>query len=81
MQYAEMLRHSLWAAKTHASQLVEHAYQVSSFLWNDNDVTKIKASRETVKFLINLSLFTRGISNIRIVALWTPPEGTPYGAY
>jgi hypothetical protein len=47
-QYAEMLRHSLlrfhsgqaWAARANASQLVEHAYRVSSLLWDDSEVTE-----------------------------------------
>jgi Ca-activated chloride channel family protein len=39
-QYAEMLRRSPWAAETYASQLVEHAYRVSSLLWDDSEVTE-----------------------------------------
>jgi len=39
-QYAERLRHSPWAADTYASQLVEHAYRVSSLLWDDTEVTE-----------------------------------------
>jgi Ca-activated chloride channel family protein len=39
-QYAEMLRHSPWAAETYASQLVEHAYRISSLLWDDTEVTE-----------------------------------------
>ena len=40
MQYAEMLRHSPWAAGTYGSQLVEHAYRISSILWDDTEVTE-----------------------------------------
>ena len=39
-QYAERLRHSPWATETFASQLVEHAYRVSSLLWDDTEVTE-----------------------------------------
>jgi Ca-activated chloride channel family protein len=39
-QYAEMLRHSPWAAGTSASQLVEHAYRLSSVLWDDPEVVE-----------------------------------------
>ena len=39
-QYAEMLRHSPWAAETYGSQLVEHAYRISSILWEDTEVTE-----------------------------------------
>jgi Ca-activated chloride channel family protein len=39
-QYAEMLRHSPWAVGSSASQLVEHAYRISSLLWDDTDVTE-----------------------------------------
>jgi len=39
-QYAEMLRHSPWAAGASASQLVEHAYRLSSILWEDTEVTE-----------------------------------------
>ncbi|MFN2265856.1 MAG: hypothetical protein ACK2UM_16470, partial [Anaerolineales bacterium] len=39
-QYAELLRHSPWAAGTYASQLVEHAYRISSLLWDDTEVTE-----------------------------------------
>jgi len=39
-QYAEMLRRSPWATGTSASQLVEHAYRLSSILWEDPDVTE-----------------------------------------
>ena len=35
-----MLRHSPWAAGTSASQLVEHAYRLSSILWDDADVVE-----------------------------------------
>ena len=37
-QYAELLRHSPWAAGTSASQLVEQAYRLSSVLWGDPEV-------------------------------------------
>ena len=40
MQYAEMLRHSPWAAGTYGSQLVENAYRISSLLWDDSEVTE-----------------------------------------
>jgi Ca-activated chloride channel family protein len=39
-QYAELLRHSPWAAGTSASQLVEQAYRLSSLLWDDPDVVE-----------------------------------------
>lgn len=39
-QYADVLRHSPWAAGTSASQLVDHAYRVSSLLWDDTEVTE-----------------------------------------
>jgi hypothetical protein len=39
-QYAEMLHRSPWAAGAYASQLVEHAYRVSSLLWDDSEVTE-----------------------------------------
>ena len=39
-QYAEMLRHSPWAAGSFASQLVEHAYRLSSVLWDDPKVVE-----------------------------------------
>ena len=39
-QYAELLRRSPWAAGTHPSQLVEHAYRISSLIWGDNEVTE-----------------------------------------
>jgi hypothetical protein len=39
-QYAEMLRHSPWAAGTYAFQLVQHAYRVSSLLWEDTEITE-----------------------------------------
>jgi Ca-activated chloride channel family protein len=39
-QYAELLRHSPWAAGTSASQLVEHAYRLSSILWDDPEVVE-----------------------------------------
>jgi hypothetical protein len=35
-----MLRHSPWAAETYASQLVDHAYRISSILWEDIEVTE-----------------------------------------
>ena len=40
MQYAELLRHSPWAAGTYGSQLVEHAYRLSSMLWDDPEVVE-----------------------------------------
>jgi hypothetical protein len=40
VQYAEMLRHSPWAAETYASQLIEHAYRISSLLWDDRNVVE-----------------------------------------
>jgi hypothetical protein len=39
-QYAELLRHSPWAAGTSASQLVEQAYRLSSGLWDDPEVAE-----------------------------------------
>jgi len=39
-QYAELLRRSPWAAGTSASQLVEHAYRLSSILWDDPEVVE-----------------------------------------
>lgn len=36
----DFLRHSPWAVRTSASQLVEHAYRISSLLWNDTEVTE-----------------------------------------
>jgi hypothetical protein len=40
MQYAEMLRHSPWAAGTYGSQLVEQAYRISSLLFDDANVAE-----------------------------------------
>ncbi len=37
-QYAELLRHSPWAAGTSSQQLVNHAYWLSSLLWDDAEV-------------------------------------------
>jgi Ca-activated chloride channel family protein len=39
-QYAELLRHSPWAAGISASQLVEHAYRLSSILRDDPEVVE-----------------------------------------
>jgi len=39
-QYAEMLHRSPWATGTSASQLVEHAYRLSSILWDDPEVVE-----------------------------------------
>ena len=39
-QYADVLRHSPWAAGTSSQQLVSHAYRLSSLLWDDADVTE-----------------------------------------
>jgi Ca-activated chloride channel family protein len=39
-QYAELLRHSPWATGTSASQLVDHAYRISSLLWDDPEVSE-----------------------------------------
>jgi Ca-activated chloride channel family protein len=39
-QYAEVLRHSPWAAGTSSQQLVNQAYQLSSILWDDVDVVE-----------------------------------------
>ena len=39
-QYADVLRHSAWAAGTSSQQLVNHAYRLSSILWDDTDVTE-----------------------------------------
>lgn len=40
MQYAELLRHSPWAAGTFSSRLVEQAYRLSSILWDYLDVVE-----------------------------------------
>jgi Ca-activated chloride channel family protein len=39
-QYAEVLCNSPWAAETYASQLVDHAYCISSLLWDDVEVVE-----------------------------------------
>ena len=39
-QYAEVLRNSPWAAGTYSSSLVDHAYRLSSLLWDDPDVVE-----------------------------------------
>jgi hypothetical protein len=39
-QYAEVLRHSPWVAGTSSQQLVDHAYRISSILWDDTEVTE-----------------------------------------
>jgi hypothetical protein len=39
-QYAEVLRNSPWAAGTYSSSLVDHAYRLSSILWEDPDVVE-----------------------------------------
>jgi Ca-activated chloride channel family protein len=39
-QYAEVLRNSPWAAGTYSSSLVDHAYRLSSILWDDPDVVE-----------------------------------------
>ena len=39
-QYAEILRHSPWAAGTSGQQLVEQAYRLSSLLWDDAEVVE-----------------------------------------
>ncbi len=39
-QYAEVLRGSPWAVNTSIHQLVEHAYRLSSALWDDAEVTE-----------------------------------------
>jgi Ca-activated chloride channel homolog len=39
-QYADVLRHSPWAAGTSSQQLVNHAYQLSSILWDDAEVVE-----------------------------------------
>jgi Ca-activated chloride channel family protein len=39
-QYADVLRHSPWAAGTSSQQLVQHAYHLSSILWDDTDVVE-----------------------------------------
>jgi Ca-activated chloride channel family protein len=39
-QYAELLRHSPWAAGTYPSQIVDHAYRISSILWDDPEVVE-----------------------------------------
>ena len=39
-QYADVLRHSPWAAGTSSQKLVNQAYRLSSILWNDADVVE-----------------------------------------
>jgi Ca-activated chloride channel family protein len=39
-QYADLLRHSPWAAGTSAQQLVNHAYRLSSLMWEDPEVVE-----------------------------------------
>ncbi len=39
-QYAELLRRSPWATGTSIQQLVNHAYRLSSILWDDPDVVE-----------------------------------------
>jgi Ca-activated chloride channel family protein len=39
-QYADLLRHSPWAADSSASHLVEHAYRISSILCDDPEVVE-----------------------------------------
>jgi len=39
-QYADLLRNSPWAAGTSAQQLVNHAYRLSSLLWEDAEVVE-----------------------------------------
>ena len=39
-QYADVLRHSPWAAGTSNQQLVNHAYRLSSILWDDAEVVE-----------------------------------------
>ena len=39
-QYADVLRHSPWATGTSSQQLVNHAYRLSSLLWDDADVVE-----------------------------------------
>jgi Ca-activated chloride channel homolog len=39
-QYAEVLRHSPWAAGTASQQLVNQAYQLSALLWDDDEVVE-----------------------------------------
>jgi Ca-activated chloride channel family protein len=39
-QYADLLRHSPWAAGSSASHLVEHAYRLSSIFWDDPEVVE-----------------------------------------
>jgi Ca-activated chloride channel family protein len=39
-QYAEILRNSPWATGTYPSSLVDHAYRLSSLLWDDPDVVE-----------------------------------------
>ena len=39
-QYAELLRPSPWAAETNGSQLVDHAYRISSLLFDDAEVAE-----------------------------------------
>ena len=39
-QYADVLRRNPWAAGISSQQLVNHAYRISSILWDDVDVTE-----------------------------------------
>jgi len=39
-QYADVLRHNPWAAGTSSQQLVNHAYRLSSLLWDDAEVVE-----------------------------------------
>ncbi len=39
-QYADVLRHNPWAAGTSSQQLVNHAYRLSSILWDDPEVVE-----------------------------------------
>lgn len=39
-QYAEVLRGSPWAGNTSIHQLVDHAYRISSTLWDDTEVAE-----------------------------------------
>ena len=40
VQYANVLRHSPWAAGTSSQQLVNHAYRISSILWDEAEVVE-----------------------------------------
>ena len=44
-QYADVLRHSPWATGTSSQQMVNHAYRLSSILWDDTEVVEFAHPR------------------------------------